>query len=180
VCAPMIAVLAVSAALSAYASYAQGKQQEQSYKAQAQMAANQAVVARTEGELRAADVGRRGERIAAQQAALFGASGVDPFSGSPADVQADTASGVARDQFNVRYDSTATANNLLAAQSNFQNQANNAVSSSMYSFVANNALRYGTAAVGAIGGGGGTPSYTGSRNLDGTYNTPGGMKPGPI
>lgn len=148
-CYMLIAVVAIAAITTAITV----EQQNQTTDANNKIAANQEAQAQTNAQLQANDINNKAARLAATQTSLFGASGVDAFSGSPDDVYADTASAGAKDVFNVKYAGATTASNLAAAASLSDAQGQGKNVASIFNFASSAVKSYGT-----YGGGGGTPS----------------------
>jgi hypothetical protein len=95
--------LAVFAAVQAVGSLARGAAEAEAQRANAQVALADAAAAREAAEFEAAQVTRSGERLLARQRAIYGASGIDPGTGSPLEVAADTAAEIALDVAAIRY-----------------------------------------------------------------------------
>lgn len=87
-----LALSAIGTAMSVSQAHSQAKTQKAMYQRQAQ-------ITETENLLRKQDRLARLDKIMGQQRAMYGASGVDPLVGSPADVQANTVADFTREQF---------------------------------------------------------------------------------
>jgi hypothetical protein len=110
-CTVALALTVGTAALSGAMQASQASAQSKQYKRQAQQA-------RIEGQMRADELSRRNSIAAGKQNALYGASGVDPGSGSPTEVLADTAAAGARDVFNTQYLADQRAQSYEASAAN--------------------------------------------------------------
>jgi len=100
-CTPVAAVLAVT-------TLATMKMQQNSAKAQAQMYDYQGKVAQTTGALQEDDQRKQADILLGKQRAIFGASGVDPTSGSAADVYSQTAKDAEHNIFQTTFNTSNT------------------------------------------------------------------------
>lgn len=156
-CPPVIAVAGLVASLASTAvavqsASAQGKAAENqaNYQAQvgenaARVAANNARLTRLQGDEAAQQEQKHtGQQLGAQRAA-FGASGVDPNSGSALGIQVDTAAAGGLSAENIRY------NSLLRGMSLAQDSATGLSNAGATRIAGQNAFRQGQ--TGALGAG---------------------------
>jgi hypothetical protein len=88
---------------SAGASYASARAGASQARANANLAEQQGLAALEKGRLDQQRIDRRRRSVQGQQRAMYGASGLDPNTGSPLDVQADTEYLAEQDKALVRY-----------------------------------------------------------------------------
>lgn len=107
----MSAVLgAVGSVFSAVGAIQQGQQAQQAYNYNAEVAANNATVARNAAAAQEQQKALETTRLIGTEKAAAGASGVDPNTGSPLAVMTDTAQRGTLDALRLRYQGTLQSN----------------------------------------------------------------------
>lgn len=101
----------IGAVISGIGSVVGMVQQANSYKAQAAMHERQANLERTRGSYASARASERGGQILGRQVASYAASGINPGTGSPADVIKKTGQDIGLDVAAIRYGARVAAEN---------------------------------------------------------------------
>jgi hypothetical protein len=151
-------IMAASAVIGAVGAVRSAQAQAGAADHNAQLAEQNAQIATAQGEAAAAAQQRDAQRNIGRALALYGASGVQTDTGSPAEVLADSARNASLDNMTIRYNAKLRAMGLQAQAGLDRSNASNASSAGVLN--ATSALLSGGAKAASMyaGAGTGTPS----------------------